>query len=205
MRPRLAELLRRHPALLPCAEEIDRAIDALLVCYRSGGKVLLCGNGGSASDCDHIAGEMLKGFGQKRPLSPEESARLGAPLASELQGSLPTLSLPSFSGLFTAWANDCDPEYVYAQLVHGLGRPGDVLVAISTSGNARNVGHAVEVARRSGVTVLTLTGHSGGAIFPSADIGIRVPETETFKIQELHLPVYHAICLAVESEMFPVA
>lgn len=203
MRPRLTELVQRHPTLLVCVEDVGRAVDVLLNCYRAGGKVLLCGNGGSASDCDHIAGEMLKGFAQKRPLSPQDVARLGTPLASQLQGSLPTLSLPSFSGLFTAWANDCEPEYVYAQLVHGLGRPGDVLIAISTSGNARNVRHAVEVARRSGVTVLTLTGVTGGAILPFADVAIRVPETETFKIQELHLPVYHAICLAVEAEMFP--
>lgn len=204
MRPRLAELLSRHPALAPCSHDISRAIDALVGCYRSGGKVLLCGNGGSASDCDHIAGEMLKGFCQKRPLSGPARERLGEELAGQLQGSLPTLSLPSFSGLFTAWANDCDPEYVYAQLVHGLGKPGDILIAISTSGNAKNVRHAVEVARRSGVIVIGLTGEIGGALAPLADIAIRVPETETFKIQELHLPVYHTICLAVEAEMFPV-
>lgn len=204
MRPRLAELLSRHPALAPCSHDISRAIDALVGCYRSGGKVLLCGNGGSASDCDHIAGEMLKGFCQKRPLSGPARERLGEELAGQLQGSLPTLSLPSFSGLFTAWANDCDPEYVYAQLVHGLGKPGDILIAISTSGNAKNVRHAVEVARRSGVIVIGLTGEVGGALAPLADIAIRVPETETFKIQELHLPVYHTICLAVEAEMFPV-
>lgn len=204
MRPRLAELLSRHPALAPCSHDISRAIDALVGCYRSGGKVLLCGNGGSASDCDHIAGEMLKGFCQKRPLSGPARERLGEELAGQLQGSLPTLSLPSFSGLFTAWANDCDPEYVYAQLVHGLGKPGDILIAISTSGNAKNVRHAVEVARRSGVIVIGLTGEIGGALALLADIAIRVPETETFKIQELHLPVYHTICLAVEAEMFPV-
>lgn len=205
MYPRLAELLSRYPALEVCSADITAAIDALLACYRSGNKVLLCGNGGSASDCDHIAGEMLKGFGQKRPLNAASRARLGDALASQLQGSLPTLSLPSFSGLFTAWANDCDPEYVYAQLVHGLGKPGDVLVAISTSGNAKNVGHAVQVARKSGVKVLGLTGQTGGALATHADIAIRVPATETFKIQEYHLPIYHCICLAVEAEFFPAA
>lgn len=205
MYPRLTELLSRYPALAPCAGDITRAIDALLVAYRSGNKVLLCGNGGSASDCDHIAGEMLKGFGQKRPLATTDRARLGENLAGQLQGSLPTLSLPSFSGLFTAWANDCDPEYVYAQLVHGFGKPGDILFAISTSGNAKNVGHAVEVARKSGVVVIGLTGEKGGALAPLADIAIRVPATETFKIQEFHLPIYHCICLAVEAELFPAA
>lgn len=203
MRPRLAELLSRYPALTPCSHDISRAIEALLACYRTGGKVLLCGNGGSASDCDHIAGEMLKGFDRKRPLDGPARERLGESLADQLQGSLPTLSLPSFSGLFTAWANDCDPEYVYAQLVHGLGKPGDILLAISTSGNAKNVRHAVEVARRSGVIVIGLTGETGGALAPLADVAIRVPAIETFKIQEFHLPIYHCICLAVEAEMFP--
>ncbi len=204
MRPRLSELLSRYPALATCSHDISSAIEAFIACYRAGGKVLLCGNGGSASDCDHIAGEMLKGFGQKRPLSGPARERLGGELADQLQGSLPALSLPSFSGLFTAWANDCDPEYVYAQLVHGLGKPGDILLAISTSGNAKNVRHAVEVALRSGVIVIGLTGETGGALAPLADIAIRVPATETFKIQEFHLPVYHTICLAVEAEMFPV-
>ncbi len=205
MPPRLAELIARYPALAPCEAELLRAYEALVALFRSGNKLLLCGNGGSASDCDHIAGEMLKGFGQKRPLPAADRARLGEPLAAHLQGSLPTLSLPSFSGLFTAWANDCDPEYVYAQLVHGFGKPGDVLLAISTSGNARNVAHAVEVARASGLTVIGLTGATGGTLAQRAHLAIRVPATETFKIQEYHLPVYHALCLAVEETMFPPA
>lgn len=204
MPPRLAELLIRYPALLPCSADLSAACEALVGAFRSGNKLLLCGNGGSASDCDHIAGEMLKGFGRKRPLAPSEHERLGPSLASKLQGSLPTLSLPSFTGLVSAWANDCDPEYVYAQLVHGLGRPGDVLLALSTSGNARNVAHAVEVARASGLTVIGLTGESGGVLARRAHLAIRVPASETFKIQEYHLPVYHALCLAVEEAMFPV-
>lgn len=205
MPPRLAELLARYPALAPCSAELMRTYEALLAAFRSGHKLLLCGNGGSASDCDHIAGEMLKGFGSRRPLAPADVEKLGAPLASQLQGSLPTLSLPSFSGLFTAWANDCDPAYVYAQLVHGLGKPGDVLLAISTSGNAKNVGHAVEVARASGLVVIGLTGATGGRLAERAHVAIRVPASETFKIQEFHLPVYHALCLAVEEAMFPPA
>lgn len=203
MPPRLAELLARYPALAPCSGDLLRAYETLVTAFRGGNKLLLCGNGGSASDCDHIAGEMLKGFGSKRPLPAADRARLGEPLAAQLQGSLPTLSLPSFSGLFTAWANDCDPAYVYAQLVHGLGKPGDVLLAISTSGNAKNVGHAVEVARASGLTVIGLTGATGGALAQRAHLAIRVPASETFKIQEYHLPVYHALCLAVEETMFP--
>lgn len=205
MPPRLAELFVRHPVLAPCAPDILRAYDALLAAFRAGNKLLLCGNGGSASDCDHIAGELLKGFGSKRPLSAAERIRIGEPLGAGLQGSLPALSLPSFTGFFTAWANDCDPDHVYAQLVHGLGKPGDVLLAISTSGNAKNVGHAVTVARASGLVVLGLTGATGGALASRADIVVRVPATETFKIQELHLPVYHALCLAVEETLFPPA
>ena len=205
MPPRLAELISRYPALAPCSDDILRLYESLVTAFRSGNKLLLCGNGGSASDCDHIAGEMLKGFGSKRPLPAAARERLGEPLASQLQGSLPTLSLPSFSGLFTAWANDCDPAYVYAQLVHGLGKPGDVLLAISTSGNAKNVAHAVEVARASGLVVAGLTGATGGTLASRAHFSVRVPATETFKIQDFHLPVYHAVCLAVEETLFPPA
>ena len=205
----LHELLTRYPTLTACQAEIEAARDAIIATYENGGKVLLCGNGGSASDSDHIVGELMKGFLKKRPLSEKRKAEMKAAsptladdLLAKLQVGLPAVSLPSIAGLNSAFCNDVDPELIYAQSVLGLGKGGDVLIALSTSGNAKNVAHAVAVAKALGVTVIGMTGEGGGALAREADIAIRVPERETFKVQELHLPVYHYLCAAVEAHFF---
>ena len=201
------ELIARYPALADCRGTIEEACQTLCRCFEAGGKLLLCGNGGSAADCEHIAGELLKGFRLRRPLSEELKqafARCGAPegLAERLQGALPALSLCGHSALSTAFLNDVDPYCVFAQQVMGFGRAGDVLLAISTSGNSRNVLSAAVTAKALGLAVIGLTGASGGELKALCDVTITVPETETYKVQEYHLPVYHAICEAVERRFF---
>lgn len=199
----LDTLLQNYPQLEPCIPRIRAACDLLLTCYRSGGKLLLCGNGGSASDADHIAGELLKGFKSRRPLPPELRTRLGGPLADKLQGALPAIPLGNLTALNTAYLNDVDGEYTYAQLVLGLGKPGDVLLGISTSGNATNVNLALQTARALGLHTLGLTGEHGGRFPEHCDITIQAPARETYRIQEFHLPIYHALCLLLEAELFP--
>jgi D-sedoheptulose 7-phosphate isomerase len=207
----IQELITRYPVLSVCRNDIQAAIDTMIRCYEHGGKVLLCGNGGSCADSDHIVGELMKGFLKKRPLSDAQkaamkarSATLDDSLLNALQCGLPAISLPSLTALNTAFCNDADPELIYAQAVLALAKPGDVLIAISTSGNAKNVFAAVQVAQGLGVTVIGLTGNTGGKLKQYADIAVCVPESETFKIQELHLPVYHTVCAAVEAHFFPV-
>ena len=194
----IKNLMQRYPALAVCEQDITAAVEMLIDTYRNGGKVLLCGNGGSAADCDHIAGELLKGFLSLRPVN---EPTIPSPLRENLQGSLPAVSLPSLTAALTASLNDLDPSYAYAQLLYGLCKPGDVLIAISTSGNAQNVGHAATLARALGGKVLDLTGEGGGKLAALADVTVRVPAKETYKIQEYHLPVYHALCAAVESAL----
>ena len=205
----LNELLTRYPVLSACETAIVSARDALIACYESGGKVLLAGNGGSCADCDHIVGELMKGFLKKRPLSDEKMAAMKAKspaltdeVLGKLQAGLPAISLPAITGLNSAFCNDVDPELIYAQSLLGLAKAGDILIALSTSGNAKNVAHAVAVAKALGVTVIGMTGEGGGILGREADICIRVPEKETFKVQELHLPVYHYLCAAVEGHFF---
>jgi len=207
----MKELLSRYSALAACESDLLAARELLLRCYTAGSKLLLCGNGGSCADCDHIVGELMKGFLKKRPLSAEQKAAMQArcpqlteDTLSRLQAGLPAISLPAITALSTAFCNDADPALVYAQSLLALAAPGDVLLAISTSGNAANVRHAAQTARGLGLLVIALTGASGGALRELADVCIRVPETETFKVQELHLPVYHWLCAAVESHFFPV-
>ncbi len=207
----LRELIDRYPVLTACRAEIQASIDAIIACYANGGKLLLCGNGGSCADCDHIVGELMKGFLKKRPLSDAQknamksaSPTLTEELLTTLQTGLPAISLPSLTALNTAFCNDADPGLIYAQAVLALAKPGDVLIAISTSGKAKNVFAAVQVAKGLGVTVIGLTGSTGGKLKQYADIAVCVPEQETFKIQELHLPVYHTVCAAVEAHFFPV-
>ena len=202
-------LIERYPALAVCGTDIQAAVNALIACYGQDGKVLLCGNGGSAADCDHIVGELAKGFLRHRPLSAERKAVMKAAnealddaILAKLQGALPAISLPAISVPNTAFCNDVDAELVYAQSVLGLGKKGDVLIALSTSGNTANVAAAVAVAKALGITVIGLTGKDGGRLAADADIAIRVPERETFRIQELHLPVYHYLCAAVEAHFF---
>ena len=203
MNPHLADLLRRYPALEPCAADIELAFSALRTGYATDGKVLLCGNGGSAADCQHWAAEMLKGFHKRRALDSFWREKLGAPLADKLQGALPTVPLPAFTGLQTAFANDVDGDYAFAQLVWALGKPADVLVGISTSGNAANVLAAVEAAAALDLVTLGLTGADGGRLAAAVDICIRVPDDRVDRIQELHLPVYHCLSLMLEDEFFP--
>lgn len=205
----LNKLLNRYPQLAKCQDGLKKATAAMIDCYKNGGKILLCGNGGSCADCDHIVGELMKGFLKKRPLSTEQKAQMTnlSPLLNEetlskLQGGLPAISLPSLTALNSAFCNDVDPELIYAQSVMAMGKTGDVLIAMSTSGNAKNVFAAAKVAKGLGLTVIGLTGKGGGNLSEISDICIRVPETETFKVQELHLPVYHYLCAATEEEFF---
>ena len=201
-------LTERYESLKVCENEIKSATDALVSSYEKGGKLLLCGNGGSCADCDHIVGELMKGFLKKRPIGSDKKAEMNSraeldgDLLDKLQGGLPAISLPSICALNSAFANDVDAELMYAQSLYALGREGDVLIAISTSGNAKNVCAAAKVAKAVGMTVIALTGEGRGALGTIADIVIAVPERETYKIQELHLPVYHAICAEVEEYFF---
>lgn len=205
----LNELVTRYPVLEPCRNTLHEAEKTLVKCFQNGGKLLLCGNGGSAADAEHITGELLKGFLKKRPLSEEKKTlmRQNCPDADDallagLQGGLPAIALSSLTALNTAFSNDVDPALAYAQGVMALGRPGDILLAISTSGNAANVNHAAVTAKALGLTVIALTGEKGGKLRGTADLCICVPEKETYKVQELHLPVYHYLCAAVEAAFF---
>ena len=180
---------------------------AILDCYSACGKILLCGNGGSAADSEHIAGELLKGFLTKRTPNDRELTGLSLALGSEelagkLQRGIPAIPLPSMSAAISAFSNDVDPELVYAQLVYALGKKGDVLIGLSTSGNSKNVVHAIKIAKSLGIKTIALTGRDGGELKNIADVTIRVPATETYKVQEYHLPIYHAICAEAERILF---
>jgi len=195
-------LIERLPELENCADDIAAAFALLRDSFRSGNKAMLCGNGGSAADCEHWSGEMLKGFEGDRPVSPAMRARLGEELADKLQGALPVIPLPGFLSLSSAYANDCHSAYIFAQLTLALGRAGDVLVAISTSGNSENVLYAVETARALDLKVIGLTGGSGGRLKKLCDVCITAPMQKTYRIQELHLPIYHTLSLMLETEFF---
>ena len=196
------ELFQRYPSLEECREDIGAAFDVLLAAFRAGGKVLVCGNGGSAADAEHICGELLKKFKKHRPVPPAVAAKLLPGLADRLEGSLPAISLVSMSGIVTAFANDVAWETAFAQQVLGLAKPEDVLIALSTSGNSANCVAAAEVMRAVGGKSIAFTGVAESRLSSVCDVAIRVPETETFKVQELHLPVYHALCAALEEELF---
>jgi len=205
----LATLLERYPPLGSCRAGIEAAVEALDACFAEGGKLLLCGNGGSAADCEHIAGELLKGFERKRPLPEELRLALaaqgdeGAELGAKLQQGLPAVSLVGHPSLATAVANDIDPELVFAQLVLALGDPGDALLAVSTSGGARSVVLAVRAARALGMRTIALTGGGGGRLGKLCDICIDAPGDSTAEVQEMHVPVYHYLCRAIEERFFP--
>lgn len=204
---RIDELVKRYPVLEGNQQEVYQAAEAIINAYNNGHKIMVCGNGGSASDSLHIVGELMKAFVCKREVVPAWQEKLakcahGEYLIKNLQMALPAISLVSEAGLLTAYANDVAPDMNFAQQVFGQGKAGDILLAISTSGNSSNVIYAAEVAKAMGIIVVALTGRSGGKMKDNADILINVPEDETFKIQELHLPVYHAICLAVEAEFY---
>jgi D-sedoheptulose 7-phosphate isomerase len=199
---RLTELIQRLPELAGCQATILAAYETLRDCYQAGGKILLCGNGGSAADADHWAGELLKSFCRDRPLSATERGRLRPAIADKLEGALPAIPLTAFPAASTAFGNDVDPQLAYAQLTWGLGRRGDVLVGLSTSGNAGNVCAAAEVAREKGMKVIGLTGATGGELKPHCDVCICVPSGETYRVQEYHLPIYHCLSLMLEAHFF---
>ena len=195
----LEELIARYPALDVCKEQIEAAANIIVECYKEDGKLLVCGNGGSAADADHIVGELMKGFLLKRSVSDE---RIPEELRKGLQGALPAICLNSHTALSSAFLNDVDAEMTYAQMTYGYARACDVFIGISTSGNAKNVANAMLVAKSLGLKTIALTGQGGGTIGEIADVAVRVPETETYKVQEMHLPVYHYLCAVVEKHFF---
>ena len=202
------ELIQRYPVLEECSQSITLAAKMMIESYEKDGKVLVCGNGGSCADSDHIVGELMKGFLLRRPVSDEQKSKFaalfedGGAIADKLQGALPAISLTAQSAIISAFANDVDPELVYAQLVYGYGRSGDIFIGLSTSGNSKNVVAAAHVGKALGMKVIALTGQTGGKLKNLADICICVPETETFKVQELHLPVYHYLCAETEAHFY---
>lgn len=204
------ELITRYPILASCREDILRAYEVLETCYTQGRKLLVAGNGGSAADSEHIVGELMKEFKLKRRVFADQAEsmkridpEMGRILAENLQGALPAISLCEHSGLNTAYMNDSgEPALIFAQQVNGYGRKGDVFLGISTSGNSKNILYAAVAAKAKGLKVIGLTGHKESRLATLADVCIRVPETETYKIQELHLPVYHALCMMLEEHFF---
>jgi D-sedoheptulose 7-phosphate isomerase len=203
----LSRLIDKYPELIVCEADIAKAFEILKTCFSNGGKVLLCGNGGSAADAEHIVGELMKGFMSKRPVPQSMREKLaqfgveGTYLADNLQGAMPAISLASHIALMTAVANDVSADMVFAQQLYGLGREGDVLIGISTSGNSVNIVHALQVARALGMYTIGLTGR-GGRMSMLCDAAIRVPFDSTPDVQERHLPIYHALCMMLEEALF---
>lgn len=205
----LEELLKRYNELAPLKEEIQKAGNAIIQSYENGGKVLICGNGGSSSDSDHIVGELMKSFEGRRQLRIELKNKLaeiggerGLYLAENLQQGLPAISLSAHTALTTAVANDIDAEVIFAQQVTGYGNAGDILIGMSTSGNSQNVIDAILMARAKNMITIGFTGESGGRMKELCDILINVPEKRTAYVQEFHLPVYHTLCLITEDHFF---
>lgn len=205
----IKNLIERYPALAAVERNIRDAAESLILCYQQKGKVLICGNGGSCSDSDHIAGEFMKGFESNRPLESSLKMKLSAIsgdegnyLAEKLQQGLPAISLAAHNALITAIANDIDASLIFAQQIIGYGNPKDILIAISSSGNSQNVVNALITAKAKGMATIGLTGESGGKMKTFCDILINVPEKKTSAVQELHLPVYHALCQIVEDHFF---
>ena len=209
MQKHIDTLIERYPQLEVCRKDIAKAYEILETAYTNGRKLLVSGNGGSASDSEHIVGELMKEFKLKRNVYREQaeemrkiSPELGEVLAENLQGALPAISLTGHSSLTTAFMNDSEPELIFAQQVNGYGKRGDVYLGISTSGNSRNVLYAAVTAKSKGLKVIALTGKRENQLMRYADVCIRVPEIETYKIQELHLPVYHCLCMMLEEKFF---
>lgn len=203
----IVDLLRRYRCLYGREKSIVYASEILIETYKNNGIVFTCGNGGSAADADHIVGELMKGFLKKRTISEDEQKIIGTvtegmDLANTLQGGLPAISLHSQSALLTAFMNDVDPDAVYAQVLYTLGRENDTLIAISTSGNSRNVVNAARIAKYKGMRVISLVGDRICALDKWSDCAVHAPDTETYRVQELHLPIYHWLCARVEDEFF---
>lgn len=198
----LDDLVSRYPPLITCQDSIQTTYELLAHSFESGGRLYLCGNGGSASDALHIVGELGKSFVLPRTVDSRFTERVTAELAAHIQGAFPALALVENSALVSAYANDVDADYVFAQQVYAYAREGDCVLGISTSGNSRNVLYALEAAHGRGAVTLGLTGRDGGEMKALCDTCIIVPEQETYKIQELHLPVYHAICMMLEEHFW---
>ena len=209
---KIDELIKNYPALEICRNDLKLATEKICSAFAAGNKIITCGNGGSAADALHIVGELMKGFALPRKIS-DFNKKFTADLEKNfpdhaeyfkknLQCALPAISLVGETALTTAFANDNAPDLSFAQQLFGIGRRGDILIVISTSGNSANVLYAVEVAKVLGVTSIALTGEGGGKLKNLADISICAPSKITYKIQEFHLPIYHAICLAAENEFF---
>lgn len=202
-------LIERYPSLEPIKQEL---IDAYLIMeesYSKGGKLLVAGNGGSAADSEHIVGELMKGFKMPRKMTSEFSEKLkavdpdlGDVLANNLQGALPAIALDGHPALTTAYMNDCEPLLCFAQQVNGFGKPEDVFLGISTSGNSKNILYAATVAKAKGMKVIGLTGAKDSKLMKYADVCVKATNTETYMIQELHLPIYHCWCLMLEDKFF---
>jgi len=202
-------LCERYPALKIVEDDIARAYQILEDSYKNGRKLLVAGNGGSAADAEHIVGELMKGF--KLPRKPQSdfadkliqtNTELGAVLAENLQGALPAIALDGHPALSTAYMNDCEPLLCFAQQVNGYGKTGDVFLGISTSGNSKKVLYAATTAHAKGMKVIGLTGAKSSKLEQMSDVCIKVPQIETYMIQEFHLPVYHCLCLMLEDEFF---
>jgi D-sedoheptulose 7-phosphate isomerase len=205
----LQQLIERYPSLESAKDDIKAAFDVMVKSYENGGKLLIAGNGGSASDAEHIVGELMKTFAKKRELPGSFIADVAAVdeeiaqyLIPRLQPGLPAIALSGHASLNTACINDIDGNITFAQQVYGYGKEGDVLLGISTSGNSKNVLYAAAVAKAKKLKIIALTGAGGGNLKKFADVCIHVPETETWKIQELHLPVYHLLCMMLEEHFF---
>lgn len=197
----LKRLLERYPALVELKNEISESYELMKKSYENGGKLLVCGNGGSAADSDHIVGELMKGFYKEHRLPGEEQKKYGD-LGNRLQGALPAIALTQHSALSTAFWNDVDPQMVFAQQVYGYGHPGDVFLGLSTSGNSENVVSAAKVAAAKGLKVITMTGRDGGRLKALSDVCLIVPAQVTADIQEYHLPIYHTLCAMLEEYFF---
>lgn len=202
-------LVERYPSLETAKEDIIAAYLLLEESYENGGKLLVAGNGGSAADAEHIVGELMKGF--KRTRKPDadfvkklvaENQELGSVLAENLQGALPAIALDGHLALSTAYMNDCEPLLCFAQQVNGYGKAGDVLLGISTSGNSKNILFAATTAHAKGMKVIGLTGAKDSKLKDMSDVCIKAPQTEAYMIQELHLPIYHCLCLMLEDRFF---
>lgn len=213
LKKRVMDEVDRCAAKVPAVSQLRDQIIACIACltdmYRSGGKLLICGNGGSAADSLHIVGELMKGFSMRREIPAELQGELrqwypedAAFYIESLQQAVPAISLSSETGFLTAYGNDVVPELAYAQEVLGYGRPGDVLLAISTSGSSTNIVHAARIAKVMGLTVISMTGQSGGELRAISDILLNVPETITHHVQELHVVIYHLICQGLEIDLF---
>lgn len=202
-------LVNRYPVLNSVKDEIVEAYFLLVESYKNEGKLLIAGNGGSAADAEHIVGELMKGFKLPRKLNENftdklisENEELGTVLAESLQGALPAIALDGHPALSTAYMNDCEPLLCFAQQVNGYGKAGDVFLGISTSGNSKSILYAATTAHAKGMKVIGLTGAKDSKLTQMSDVCIKVPQTETYMIQELHLPVYHCLCLMLEDEFF---